>query len=113
MAQAGRGVSVARHLRKVDPRRLAQFVRRIRLTMRLLRDVARGAYPHMPWKTVAALAAALVYFVAPIDAVPDVIPFTGFLDDALVLGLVFGAAEADLRAYCVWRGVDPRRYFDA
>ena len=111
LAYAGRGAALARHLKLVNPRRLQQFIRRLRLTARLLRDVARGAYPHVPWKTVGALGAALAYFVLPLDAVPDLLPLTGFLDDAVVLGLVFGAAESDLRAYCDWRGVDPRPYF--
>jgi uncharacterized membrane protein YkvA (DUF1232 family) len=111
LAHAGRGAALARHLKLVSPRRLQQFIRRLRLTARLLRDVARGAYPHVPWKTVGALGAALAYFVLPLDAVPDLLPLTGFLDDAVVLGLVFGAAESDLRAYCDWRGVDPRPYF--
>ncbi|MEO8602367.1 MAG: YkvA family protein [bacterium] len=110
--QAARGAALARHLQLVNPRRLSQFIRRIKLTARLLRDVSRGAYPHVPWKTVGALGAALAYFVLPLDAIPDFIPLSGFLDDALVLGLVFGAAESDLRAYCDWRGVDPKPYFD-
>jgi len=28
-----------------------------------------------------------------------------------VLGLVFAAAETDLRGYCEWRGLDPTNYF--
>jgi uncharacterized membrane protein YkvA (DUF1232 family) len=113
LTQAARGAAIARHLKLVHPRRLQQFIGRVRLTALLLRDVARGAYPHVPWKTVGALGAALAYFVMPLDAVPDLLPLSGFLDDAVVLGLLFGAAESDLRAYCDWRGVDPRPYFEA
>ncbi len=107
-----RGVAIAQHLKQVDPRRLGQFVRRIRLAARMLRDVGRGRYRHLPWKTVGALGAALTYFLLPLDAVPDFIPLTGFLDDALMLGLVFGAAESDLRAYCEWLGLDPGPFFE-
>mgnify|MGYP000042662234 CR=1 FL=1 len=103
---------VATHLRSVSPRRLRQFVGRIGLATRCVRDVAAGQYPHIPWKTVGALTAALAYFLVPVDALPDIIPLTGFLDDAAVLGLVFGTAERDLRRYCAWRGVDPHPYYD-
>jgi uncharacterized membrane protein YkvA (DUF1232 family) len=113
LGMAWRGTAIARHLKQVDPRRLAQFARRVRLATGLLSDVGRGRYRRVPWKTVGALSAALTYFLLPIDAVPDLVPLTGFLDDAMVLALVFGAAESDLRAYCAWRGIDSAPYFDA
>ena len=110
---ASRGAAIAAQLRRVSPRRLRQFLGRIELATHFVRDMARGGYPHVPWKTASALAAALAYFVAPVDAVPDFLPLTGLLDDAAVLSLVFGAAESDLRRYCSWRGMDPGPYFDA
>lgn len=110
---ATRGAAIASQLRRISPTQLRQFLRRIELSAQFLRDVARGTYPQVPWRTAAALAAALAYFVAPLDAVPDFIPVTGLLDDAAVLSLVFGAAEADLRRYCAWRGADAEPYFGA
>jgi uncharacterized membrane protein YkvA (DUF1232 family) len=107
-----RGAAIARHVKNVNPRRFPQLIGRVRLAVQCVRDVARRRY-RLPWKTVAALTAALAYFLAPIDVIPDLIPLSGFLDDAAVLGLVFGTAEADLRRYCEWRGVDPKRYFEA
>jgi len=38
-----------------------------------------------PVQVKAALLGALAYFVLPFDAVPDVLPFLGFADDAAVL----------------------------
>jgi|SRR5215472_5148221 uncharacterized membrane protein YkvA (DUF1232 family) len=105
-----RGAAILEHLQKVSPRRFAQFIRRVELAVECLRDVTRGRY-RLPWKTVAALAGALAYFLSPLDVIPDFIPFTGFVDDAAVLGLVFAAAETDLRGYCEWRGLDPTSYF--
>lgn len=113
MGVAARGAAVARQLRRVSPEQLRQFLRRVELGAQFVRDVARGCYPHVPWRTAAALAAALSYFIAPLDAVPDFIPLAGLLDDAAVLSLVFGAAEADLRRYCAWRGTDAAPYFAA
>jgi uncharacterized membrane protein YkvA (DUF1232 family) len=107
---AQRGPAVLAYLRKLDPRRFRQLIGRVELAVACVRDVARRRY-RLPWKTAAALMAALAYFLAPIDAVPDFIPLSGFLDDAAVLGLVFGAAEGDLRRYCAWRGLDPAAYF--
>jgi uncharacterized membrane protein YkvA (DUF1232 family) len=110
-AMTARGGAIATHLRAVNPRHFPSLIARIRLAAMCLRDVARGRY-RLPWRTVGALTAALAYFVAPIDALPDFIPLTGFIDDAAVLALAFGAAEAELRRYCDWRGIDPDTYFD-
>ena len=38
-----------------------------------------------PVQVKAALIGALAYFVLPFDAVPDVLPFLGFADDAAIL----------------------------
>lgn len=109
---AVRGAAIAKHINKVDPRRFPQLIGRVRLAAECVRDVWRGEY-RLPWKTLTALAAALTYFITPVDVIPDFIPLTGFIDDAAVIALVFGTAEADLRRYCEWRGVDPQRYFEA
>jgi uncharacterized membrane protein YkvA (DUF1232 family) len=47
---------------------------------------------------------ALAYVVMPVDAVPDVLPVVGWLDD---LGVV-AIASAFL-----WRAIEPYRYIDA
>ena len=44
--------------------------------------------PDTPLWVKAAILAALVYFVTPVDAVPDAVPIAGFGDDA---GVVFTA----------------------
>ncbi len=41
--------------------------------------------PHVPVKVRATLLAALAYFVAPVDVLPDVLVGIGFTDDAGVL----------------------------
>jgi len=63
-AMVARGAAIAEHLQKVNPLRFGQFIRRVELAVRCLRDVVRGDY-RLPWKTVAALAAALAYFLSP------------------------------------------------
>lgn len=74
--------------------------------------MVRGDYREIPWATVGALTVALGYFLAPIDVLPDFIPFLGFVDDAAVFGLVFLAARRYLARYCASRGLNPAEYFD-
>lgn len=112
VAMAARGAMIARHLATVNPLQFRHLIGRVELAFACVRDVVRGRY-QLPWRTVAMLTAALAYFLAPIDALPDFLPLTGFIDDAAAIALVFGAAEADLRRYCAWRGLDPDHYFGA
>ena len=51
----------------------------------------------------AWLLFALVYFVIPLDAIPDVVPGVGYLDDAAVVAWVIHQISDELRQYRRWR----------
>ena len=55
------------------------------LLISMLKSWVNGEYKEVPWTTLALCAGALIYFVNPLDAVPDLIPGAGFLDDATVI----------------------------
>lgn len=83
---------------------------KLRLLWMVLRDYANGSYRKVPWRAVAALAAAAVYVVSPIDLVPDfLVPF-GFADDVLVIALTWGLVKRELRTYCEWKGLSPAHF---
>ena len=44
----------------------------------------------------------IIYFVSPIDLIPDVIAGIGFIDDAAVIGLVVMQIKADLDNFLAW-----------
>ncbi len=50
-----------------------------------------------PLQVKAALLGALAYFVLPFDAVPDVLPFLGFADDAAILATALRMVASHLR----------------
>lgn len=47
--------------------------------------------PRTPFEAKAIAIAALVYFISPIDAIPDVIPGAGFVDDAAAIAAAVAA----------------------
>lgn len=75
----------------------------IKILYGLLHDYLAGRYTDVPWKVIAAVVGALLYFVSPVDAIPDFIPGAGYLDDAGVLVLCLKMIEDDLGKYRLWR----------
>ena len=75
----------------------------IKTMIHLIQDYRNGHYRAVPWKIIAAVAAAVVYFVSPIDFVPDFIPGLGYIDDALVIKLALDMAGEDIASYREWK----------
>lgn len=71
----------------------------------LLRDYVKGEYLGLPLKSLLALTSALIYFVSPIDFIPDTIPGLGFLDDIAVILHCWKCIEEDVFRYMAWRNV--------
>ena len=53
--------------------------------------------PATPARVRFILLAALAYFVMPIDAVPDYLPFLGFTDDAAVISTAIATVRSALK----------------
>ncbi|MFC4259786.1 YkvA family protein [Marinobacter lacisalsi] len=86
--------------------RLKRFSTDIRLMFSLLRDFWNGRYRQIPWKSVAAIAGALLYVLNPLDLIPDMIVGFGLLDDAGVVALCLKLVESDLHRYAAWKELD-------
>ena len=70
----------------------------------MLKDCTTGCYRKLPRGLMAATVIALGYALSPIDLIPDLIPFAGFLDDAAILALLLEFCIAgDLLRYRAWR----------
>lgn len=74
------------------------YVRRSLGKVSFLRDAMAAYYamkdPVTPVWAKTLIAAALVYFVSPVDAIPDFTPIIGFLDDASVIAAAIQTASA-------------------
>lgn len=69
----------------------------------LLKAYARGSYRDVSTRTLVAIAAAVLYFVVPLDLVPDFIVGVGYLDDLTVLGYVLGLVRGEVDKFVVWQ----------
>lgn len=82
---------------------LSKFLEQIQLMINMIGDYIHGNYKDIPWKTIASVAGALIYIIIPIDAIPDVIPLAGLLDDAFIIGLCVKYFSEDLHKYKIWK----------
>jgi len=67
----------------------------------------RGEYRALGRQALLSVVAALLYFLAPLDMVPDWLPGAGLLDDLAVLAWVMRTWAAELDAYRAWREARP------
>lgn len=81
---------------------LAGIGQSVQDALRLVRAYASGAYREIPWQSLLMLVAAVVYFVMPVDAVPDILLGLGLLDDAAILGWTLRTLDADLTRFRAW-----------
>jgi uncharacterized membrane protein YkvA (DUF1232 family) len=51
------------------------------------------------WYRKSVVVAALVYFVTPLDAIPDFMPFAGFLDDLGVIAAAIKFLGNEIKGY--------------
>ncbi|MFN8346515.1 MAG: YkvA family protein [Spirosomataceae bacterium] len=75
---------------------------KIALLARLLKAYAKGEYRAVPWKTLTRIIAVLVYFLSPIDVIPDLLPIIGFTDDIALVVWLFNAVADDLEKFRQW-----------
>ena len=74
----------------------------------MIRSYLKKEYTEVPLGTILAILGALLYFVSPIDLVPDGIPLLGYMDDAAVVALCWKWVSGDVQAYDRWRQVKSR-----
>lgn len=69
----------------------------------MLKSYKNKEYTKVPMRSMIAIVSALIYFLSPIDIVPDFIPFLGAVDDIFVLTYVLKFVKKDISNYLVWK----------
>ena len=82
---------------------LKRFIDDVKLMISLVKDYANGNYREIPYWTIAAVVAALIYVISPVDLIPDFIPVIGYVDDAAVVSVCLLLVEQDLVKYREWK----------
>ena len=69
---------------------------------RLTSAYASGKYREIPWKTVMTILAAIIYFLNPLDLIPDFIPIMCLTDDFGVLVWVYNSIQSEIDKFLTW-----------
>ena len=68
----------------------------------LFKDAIRGRYKLHP-VNLGIIGGGLIYFIIPMDFMPDIIPFIGYIDDVTVLTTIINALREELVKYRDWK----------
>lgn len=83
-------------------RTLGSAKAKLHAIVRMLKAYASGKYKRIPLTTIAALVGAILYFLNPMDMIPDAVPVVGYLDDAALIAAVAEGALAEISAFEKW-----------
>ncbi|MEQ7917581.1 YkvA family protein [Xanthomonas sp. WHRI 1810A] len=83
--------------------RLGKIKDDLKLLQALCLAYWRGEYRAISPKAILSVVAGLMYFISPLDAIPDWIPGLGMLDDIAVLAWVMKSLNTELDAFRAWR----------
>jgi uncharacterized membrane protein YkvA (DUF1232 family) len=81
---------------------LSEFSKNVQLLIRLIRATANGSYKGLPWKSLLSVIAVLLYFVSPIDIIPDFLPVIGIADDVALVFWLFRTIASDIAKFSEW-----------
>jgi uncharacterized membrane protein YkvA (DUF1232 family) len=82
---------------------LAESWDNLQLLFELVGAWRRGEYRKIPTGSIVTIIAAIIYFVSPIDFIPDFVIGLGIVDDAAVIGFVLKQITNDLEKFNLWK----------
>ena len=69
---------------------------------KLLKAYAKGEYRDVEVKNIAIILASFMYFLSPIDFIPDFLPIIGFGDDIALLAFVYNSLSQEIEKFELW-----------
>ncbi|RAU84508.1 YkvA family protein [Pontibacter arcticus] len=74
----------------------------LQILSRMIKAAMAGEYKGIPTSTIVGGIAVILYFLMPIDLIPDFIPVLGFLDDATLIAWFMTSIKSELDRFTDW-----------
>ncbi|MFD1735529.1 YkvA family protein [Bacillus salitolerans] len=87
----------------VENGRIQTFKEQLILLMDAYEDWISGRYRKIPYKSLTMIVIGILYFIIPIDFIPDILIGAGYIDDAAILLYVIKQIKGDLDDYQHWK----------
>ena len=69
----------------------------------LVKAYINGDYRRIPYGSLLLIVGAILYFVMPVDTIPDFLAVLGFTDDAAVIAFTIKKVKKDLDQFIEWK----------
>ncbi|WP_233883973.1 YkvA family protein [Tenacibaculum piscium] len=83
---------------------LGEQMDNFKLLLEMLKDSWSGTY-QLNKTSLAIIVGALLYVVSPLDAIPDIIPVFGWLDDITIVGYAMTKLKDVIQDYKNFKGI--------
>ena len=74
----------------------------LRVFIRIINAYTSKEYTYVPWKTICLIVAGLIYFIYPVDLIPDFIPVSGLIDDVAFIAWIYDSIKEDIDKFLEW-----------
>ncbi|SNS17292.1 Uncharacterized membrane protein YkvA, DUF1232 family [Belliella buryatensis] len=91
---------------KTHPR-VKQAVEPIMIFKRMIYAHKSGAHK-LSMKTLGLLVLGILYFVTPLDIIPDFLPLIGYADDVSVVIAIFNTLKTEIEEFLEWESSQKR-----
>ena len=78
------------------------LLEKVTILSRMVKAYFTGEYKIIPWGSIVKIIAVLIYFISPIDVIPDILPFIGLTDDLALTMWLFSSLKEDLENFEIW-----------
>ncbi|ADQ17285.1 YkvA family protein [Leadbetterella byssophila] len=68
----------------------------------LLRHYANGSYRNVETKHIIFILAGMIYFLSPVDLIPDILPLVGFADDIALFSFIYNSLSKEVEKFEMW-----------
>lgn len=81
---------------------LKGFMDKIQALIRLVDQYRLGNYREISKKSMITVLGGLLYFLSPVDAIPDFIAGLGLVDDVAIIGYVWKTVNQEIQQFLSW-----------
>ena len=98
------GVQFAQHLWRLDKRqwKASHWRPQLEAIGRLVVAFGKGRYRDISATALVPMVAAAIYFLNPLDLIPDAIPGLGLTDDWAILMWVYRSLQSEVEKFKTW-----------